>query len=84
VDPVDYKEPNKEKDTKPDTSTEILPESGRVKEANTPMSKHEVLTRLSVMQEQLLTANQALTNLVTNTLRELDATIAEIKRDLLN
>ena len=84
VDPDDYKEPNKEKDTKPDTNTEILPESGRVKPANTPMSKHEVLTRLSVMQEQLITANQAITNLVANTLQELDAKIADIKRDLLN
>lgn len=63
---------------------EILPESGRVKPANTPMSKHEVLTRLSVMQEQLITANQAITNLVANTLQELDAKIADIKRDLLN
>lgn len=80
VDHDDYKEPNKEKDTKSDTSTEILPELAPIKEPNSPISKRVVLDRLCYMQERLLTVNQA----VTDTLHELDATIAEIKLDLLN
>ena len=39
MDPDDYKEPNKEKDTKADTSIEILEASGQIEE---PIHEHTI------------------------------------------